>query len=980
MTSGAKAKGMIGDLHWKRTPQEAGKLFSSLLTDAMGRNDRFNVLALVPGRALFTELGKNLPGAKAYIGLKEKMDADRNEWQARSAAMVDKWTAAARRSPKANQSLMELMHDSTLAGIDPTKEEGWRRAVDGEAERVTTKDRMERQAWAATILAEREQRERTYDELRSKYDALPSSFQKLYGDLRDEYSAMADAMDTALMENIRSMSKVIVKQADREHRKELNRIRDEGLTGQARADALAEANEKKASAHARAARGQGARVKQLRQLFESNRLEGPYFPLARFGNYFVTVRDDDGKVMSFSRFETEREQKKWVEDATKQGLGKVEAGVLGGGADLREQVDPRFLADVEKLMADSGASKELMDQVWQRFLETLPDQSLRTNKIHRKGREGFNKDAVRSFASSMFHGAHQQARLRYGAEMEEALEEAEEQAKTATDPNRAGFVVREMKQRHAFTMQPTNNPLVTAATSLAFVWYLGMSPAAAIVNLAQTTVVGVPLMATRYKGGATGAIRELGKASADFMRGPGKVTKRIGGIPVLSEPWSTENAPNLTADERRAMEQGYQRGVIDKTQSHDLAAVADSGVRYNPAREKAMRIIGWGFHHAERFNRETTYLASYRMARADGMSHAEAIESAASMTWKTHFDYSNTSKPRAMTGDFAKVITIFRNFQVNMLFRLFRDTHQALHGADKDTRKEARSQLIGISLSMMAHAGIRGVWGYALLMGLLGLFMPGDDDDADAWLQDALLMEGDSAGVAAWNWIMGLALNGAPGHALGANLTNRIGMPDLWFQSSDRDLEGQDLWFYYLAQLAGPAIGIGGSLFTGTAQIADGQGMRGVEKMVPTFLRNGIRTARYASEGVNTTKGDPLIEDVNPWQLLMQLQGFTPAEVAERYKINNRLKNREQRVTDRRRDILRALGDPMRKGEEIPASAIEDMRRFNADYPEWAITSDAVRKSAQGRERASARNEFGISINPKINNRLRGEQPPALYN
>ncbi|SEN87057.1 hypothetical protein SAMN04489859_102010 [Paracoccus alcaliphilus] len=977
--SKGKSLGMIGKDGWTG----AKDLMSNLLTDAMGRNARFNVLSLVPGRALFTELAKNIPAAQDYIGLKERMDADRNKWQARAAEMVDKWTAAARRSPTANMGLMDLMHDSTLAGIDPSKDGSWRRPVDDQArDMLKGKPSPAQNEWARITLNEAQEREAEWNRLREMYDALPPTFQELYGEIRDEYTAMADAMDAALMDNIRASAKMVVRKADREHRKELQRIKDEGLTGEARAVAIEKANKKRTNAHARAATGQGARLKQMRQIFEDNRLSGPYFPLSRFGNYFVTIRDGDGKVVSFSRFEKAAQQQAFMEQARKDGLGKVDGGVLGGDVNLREQVDPRFLADVEELLAESGASKELMDQVWQRWLETLPDQSVRTNKIHRKGRAGFNKDAIRAFSSAMFHGAHQQARLRFGAEMEDTLEVAEEQAKSEPDPNRAGFVVREMKQRHAFTMQPTNNPLVTMATSAAFVWYLGMSPAAAAVNVSQTTVVGVPLMATRFrKAGVGGSIKALTAASADFMRGKGKVSKRVGGMPVWTDQWSVDNAPNLTADERRAMQQGYDRGVIDKTQANDLAAVADSGVEYSGRRERVMRVIGFMFHHAERFNREVTYLASYRLARGEGLSHDAAISSAASMTWKVHFDYQNTSKPRAMTGDAAKILTVFRNFQVNMLFRMFRDTHQALHGADAETRREARNQLAGVTLSMMSHAGIRGVWGYALLTGLLSLFFPGadDSDDIDAWLQDALLIEGDGLGVAAWNWTMGLALNGAPGHALGINLTNRIGMPDLWFQSSQRDLEGQDLWHYYLEQIAGPAVGIVGSMVSGAATLGEGHVMRGMEKMVPTFARNTIKTTRYATEGVNTFYGDPLVEDVSPWQLLMQLQGFTPAEVAERYQINNRLRNKQSRIEKRRKDIVREIGDAVRKGDEIPDSAVEKMRRFNQDIPEWAITADSIRQSVRARQRASDRNELGVALNPRLNRPLRESQPPSFY-
>lgn len=978
--SKGRALGMIGDLHWRRTPQVFSDWLSSFMTDRMGADARWNVLGLVPGHALFTELGKGLPAAQEYLRLKHAMDAERNEWQSRTAAKVDRWVSTARRSPKSNQALMDLMHETTMLGLDPTRPDGWKRPADDEARRMLSgKPSPAQNEWARITLNEAEERRETWEALRGRFQALPKPFQELYAEIRDTYSEMADASESALVDNLREAARVVVKNADREHAKELQRIRDDGLAGKARAEAIAEANAKKTRAHAMAAAGSTSKLKQLRQMFETNRLAGPYFPLARFGNYFVTIRDTDGKVTSFSRFEKEGDQKRWMREAEQQGLDRVEHGVLGGDVSLREQVDPRFLADVEGLLMEAGATREMMDAVWQRWLETLPDQSMRTSRIHRKNRLGFNQDAIRAFSSAMFHGAHQTARLRYGTQMEETLNEAEEQAKSAPDPNRAGFVVREMKQRHAFTMSPTNNLWVTRATTMAFVWSLAANPAAAAINLTQTTVVGVPLMSARYrKAGVSGVTRALARASHDFMRGQGKVAKRVKGVPVWTDTWSAENSATLSGEERRAMQQGYELGVIDKTQAHDLASVADSGVEYNPARERVMKVMSWGFHHAERFNREVTYLAAYRLARDEGLSHDASVSSAAAMTWKTHFDVQNSSRPRAMQGDTAKVLTIFRSFQVNMLWRLFRDLHQAFHGSDAETRREARAQLIGVSLSMMAHAGFRGVWGYALVTGLLSLFFP-DDDDMDAWLQDALLIEGDSLGAAAWNWTMGLALNGAPGHALGIDLTNRIGMPELWVRGDDRDREGQDLWHFYTDQLLGPAFGILGNFVMAGSMLDDGQYLRAFEKAAPAFLRNPAKAGRYAAGGVTTYQGDPLIEDVSPWQILMQAQGFAPAEVAERYRINSQLKNQEREISDRRRDIMRQIGDAIRKGDPIPERAIERLRGFNREYPEWAITPDSIRQSVRSRQRASARNELGVGLNPKLNDRLRAAQPPALY-
>lgn len=102
-----------------------------------------------------------------------------------------------------------------------------------------------------------------------------------------------------------------------------------------------------------------------------------------------------------------------------------------------------------------------------------------------------------------------------------------------------------------------------------------------------------------------------------------------------------------------------------------------------------MEKISFMFHHAERLNREVTFLAAYHMARDNGFAHEAAIDKGADLTWGSHFDYQASRRPRLMQNDWLRVALVFKNFQINMLWRLFRDTHQAFRGADKETRKEA---------------------------------------------------------------------------------------------------------------------------------------------------------------------------------------------------------------------------------------------------------------------------------------------------
>lgn len=959
LQAAAKAKGMLGKDHW-RSPGE-------WLTDAMaGFGDgTFSALALVPGRALFSELGKRMISARAYIRQKEEMDALRNAWHQRSDKVAQEWLTQRRKDARSNDAMMDLMHRATLAGIDPSRPDVFDHALLKGARKEVAQRGDKAAQWAKDQLEVERRHKEAYAALRTMFEALPEPFRAIYGKVLGEYTAIADDFDKAVLENIENATKIGIKRAEREYQKELRRIDDEGLKGSERAEAIEEATEKLNAVKKRGGMNMRARVMSLRKEFESNRLKGAYVPLSRFGDFFVTVRDGEGKVISFSRFESEKDQKRFVREQEEAHPGRVQHGVIGDASALRSQVDPGFVADVERMLAESGAGKDVMDAVWQRWLETLPDTSIRTSKIHRKGRAGWNRDAFRAFGKHMFHGAHQLARLKYGILLEDLMDEAELEARRADNPNRAGLVVREMRKRHAFTMNPSGSAAVAGVSSLAFIWYLGATPAAALANVSQTTVVGIPIMAARFKkSGALGVAQELGRALGDFAKGKGHI----------------EASQNLSDDEKAAMAEAYRRGTVDKTQAHDLASVAETGIEYNAARERVMRVIGAFFHHAERLNREVTFLAAYRMAKAEGLTGGAAIDAAADATWKVHFDYQNTSRPRVMQNDLGKILTTFRQFTVNMLWRLFRDSHQALTGATKEERAEARTQLIGVTLSMMAHAGIRGTWGYGLIMLLLGMFFPGGDDDAEKWLQDSLLVEGDTPGAAAWNWTMGAALNGVPGHVLGLDLKERIGMPNLWFRGTDRELEGEDLYNAYVGEILGPLYGIGAGFFRGATYAADGDFWRATETAVPKVMRDMMKAGRYTVEGVTTRNGDPLLESVNPYQVLVQASGFTPAQIAERYDINTRLKNQEARITDERQALHRAAGEEAQSGEGLSDATIGRIRDFNARYPEYPITPETIRQSMQSRLRASQRNEFGVSLNPKLNDRIRSDQPPSIYN
>ena len=923
---------------------------SNLITNAMASNDKMNTLGLVPGEVLFRDLGKALPSAAKWVSRMRKMTAERQEMHAESDKLAQEWLGVYVKDKENGRKLHDLMHEATIAGVDPS------------IRFVAPKRRadMSQKDYRTVV----ENAKVAYGDLKQKHDVLPQNMKAIFGKARDAYRKFDDDLMNAMVDSVAKAMDLQASRLKASYEAELQQIKDDGLEGDARDFARKKARSRYNQDVKMLEFSRNARIRKMRLTYESNRIDGPYFPLMRFGQFFVAARDKKGKLVHFERATTVGVQQRIEADMKAEGF-TVETGVIKPEDNMSRFVDPNFVADVQDLLGEVGDNGEVLDAIYQRYLETLPSFSIRKANIHRKGVPGFDKDAIKAFSNKMFHGAHQLARLRHSMDLTRHIEDARREAKDAPNPTRAGAIANEMQKRHEWSLNPQGASWSAWATSTSFVWYLGLTPGAAVVNLTQTTVVGIPILAAGIKGGSVAkAAKALSGALADFT----------AGLAKGDAEWSRGalTSGRLSDDERKALQAAYNSGALDKSQAHDIAAIGDSGVQYSAVREKAMRPIAFLFHHAERLNREVTFLAAYRMSKESGLDPEQATVQAGNLTWDTHFNYENWSRPRFMQGDMARVAFVFRQFQVNMLYRLFRDTHQALKGESEEVRKQARAQLIGMTGSMMLHAGITGTWGYALMMLLAGMFFDGGKDEAEEELKNAVVsMFGAGAG--------GMILKGVPGHLTGTDLTSRIGMPELWFRSPNRQMEGKEAYNYWIEQLLGAFPAIGASIFRGASMVGDGEVWRGMELMVPKAVRDQMRFMRYLNEGVTTYKGDPLMDNVSAHDALKQAIGFSPARVSERYEQNRRMMNMQMGVQDERRRILSDVTRYLREGKAISPRAWRKVREFNEKYPTYAITGATIDRSLNSRLRASQQMEGGLRLNPRLEGPIRSSMAPSLY-
>jgi hypothetical protein len=157
-------------------------------------------------------------------------------------------------------------------------------------------------------------------------------------------------------------------------------------------------------------------------------------------------------------------------------------------------------------------------------------------------------------------------------------------------------------------------------------------------------------------------------------------------------------------------------------------------------------------------------------------------------------------------------------------------------------------------------------------------------------------------------------------------------------------------------------------------QFKKGQVERSIETIMPSFVRNGMKGIRYASEGALNSKGVPIVDDVNGYNALMQILGFTPADLSEAYARAGSMKQAEKFIQDRRSALLDAAYLAKSNGDfEGLLDVKEKIAAFNMVHPESGtkITQKTLNRSETTRENAIKNSVDGVYVNPKMKNYLK---------
>ena len=823
------------------------------------------------------------------------------------------------------KAMHDLMHSTTIAGQDPSRE--FQAPFKGDA-----------------LTPEQEQANRSakafHTEAKKIYDGMDPEGREIYNKVRDYYQdRRADVM--------RGLEQ---------------RISETGADEKTKQQLMA----------------------QLRQTFERGQVKGPYFPLARFGDHWARATDPATGEHAFSRFEDPVQRKRWLERAKAAGLD-TDQGTKNSDRSLMERVDPDF---VKKVMTATEGHKDLQDEIWQHYLQAMPEMSMRKNLIHRKNILGYSENALRAFAYNAFHSAHQIARLEYGNRLDTINDRMEQEANgissTQPDSNNAHWapaVSGEFRRRLDWIKNPRASAMASGATKLGYNWFIGASPATAIRISTQNAMLAEPYL------GAKASRWGLG-----YNAGRGELWKAVGLWAKTSmNPLGKSNFGDaLRGNERDMFDELRARGTFSSTSSQTLASGgADRPIGIGKL-DAFNRVSSFMFNAMEHKNRMTTALAAYRLAIRGGLSHTDAIEEANDASNKAHFNYNNYNRPRVLQNDFMKVAGLFKQYPWQVTDRLARSFRDGLMPGREgspfkfgnkelspDERAEAMKAFAGYMGKMMLFAGIKGVpiLYHATMAAINNVFGNKDQPfDAQAALREHMEQ---SIGKTASDAVM----DGPMSAITGAALSNGASYSDLWYKQPARDMTWGQQAGDLLGQIAGPVYGSIPEMGVGADIIHGGNLERGLEHMLPPAVNHLMKAQRAASEGYTNLRGEQVVSPeelgqgwstglvglgaVRQKNILLQALGFQPEVYARQGEQNTSEQNFKTEITQRQQFLTEQYDNAVGRGDNDGAIKwMQQMQQFHQANPSIPWSAKGMINSIRSNEKNTATAEHGVNMAP----------------
>lgn len=517
----------------------------------------------------------------------------------------------------------------------------------------------------------------------------------------------------------------------------------------------------------------------VEKMFAEAKKRTIYFPLKRFGEYWVTV--GKGKTGEFHMFESLTAQEAFM--AQLRESKDIRNYSSGFGRDtLRKELTKNdasaALKNILDLIADGKAADVdvLEESVLQLYLTALPESDMRRRFIHRSFKTGFSTDLLRTYASTSIASANQLGRLAFNYKFDNLITAGLKETEGRPSKAKLDTITREMALRVKGMLSPNPQNDVDWYLSLgskATFYLLLSAPKSAVVNLLQLPVVGLPTLSAEFGEAATTAT--MARYMGTFLTG-----KRIGNpfkdkdgnLKLQTPKFTLENSPyirelrktdparygelmkawrffeerDVTQSTFTASANIYERSnkPSDKFSFMQSLRRGDTASAAQLAVANTGQLLGASFHTFERIGREIMVMSAFDMAYERAIKQGktpkdagkEARELAEKLTSKAMFDFSNWNKSRYAKSRAGRLPLQMRSYSQSMTSLLLRSLVGMLPLLNKEGKLAAARMFFGVAAMTTLLGGLRASWLYMWALGAYGIYefvkeVFGDDDDEE---------------------------------------------------------------------------------------------------------------------------------------------------------------------------------------------------------------------------------------------------------
>lgn len=733
-----------------------------------------------------------------------------------------------------------------------------------------------------------------------------------------------------------------------------------------------------------------------------------YTPFKRDGNFWLRVKPSATEEKRFWVFETAKERNAAEQRlARKLGLTKqskdyidfIQTGndisTLQEDFDMEGSMLQQIFETISAAKADARTGvvdmDELQDEIYQIYLLSLPERSLRRQFIHADNVPGMSMDILRNFTNSVSAYANQVAKLAYGTEINNAISAAMENVQSSPDRKKLETIVQDMANRARFELNPPEqNEAVNQLNRVSFLMFL-TSGATAFTQSSGIPIRVMPRLWRLY-GYARGT--KMWLKYMQIWKVFGVTTEEPDGsivytAPTVGESDMVRGNPSLI----RGFQMGMQMNAFDTLSSALLenkpsearGVIGRMGMWYG----KTVDAMGALFTASERMTREAAYMMAFELELEDLKKKAgtvddaklrdlekQAAQKAFEITDDTLGNYTSLERPPLMKGELARALFLFKHYAV-LTTRFFVGSFYTMTRKNSTPRERfgALSELLAvIGMGAMFH-GVAGSPAMSVMFSAFDLALKafGDDDDEEERRRNNPLTADDSEARFFFEWLpkyfgeimvpgldgrehrlSDILANGPISELTNVNIGSRTAFNNMWWrEGAPADTTAGSVLNGVISNIAG--ISLAQSIGNAYDDFAAGDYYRGLEKALPAFMKSWVTAERVRKEGVRTRADDTIIgrEEITPSDLDALSMGFQLTNVAQAQKARATAKKygqaAEKEKSALQQQFNRTVMDMLRG--EADRTDLEDVlveiRKHNGKYEAepYSITEDSLSRS-----------------------------------